>query len=502
MQAESTSERLDESADARAWPWVALAIVAGAFLPVLGFGFVRWDDPLHLLDNGLVLHPGEHSLRDHLLTPSLGYPTPITVLTYRLEFALVGLRVPALYHATNLVLHLTVCWLVGLLARMLGMRRRASAFAMLIFGLHPVVAEPVAWVSGRKDLLALVFALISLLLSLPSVRRPSLRRVASVVAFALALACKPVAAWVAVVIPFLSTYGESSAPETAFQRVRSGLLRALPHLVLAVASVGLAMKGQRAVGAVHTDRTTWEWLREAWYALGHHLDLLFLVQETCAKYLPDPWPAPFTPRVDLAPIACALVLAAAYRTLDAARRKTARIAAWLALASYLPSSNLVPLVRYLADTYVHGPLVGLSIFVALLIDRGLERGASARVARWLFGLLATLLVMLLLPSEMRFHDSVSLWQDAFEKNPHDYRICQNLTTAHYDTDGPAGALAAADMCIARFGPEHFEKNRGIALFRLGRSEEARMDLEHAAERRPDDPVIQYYLARLPRESDP
>lgn len=494
----SEGSREEGPSEALSSPWLprlALLLVAIAFVPVLGFGFVRWDDPLHLLENPLVLDPGAHSLREHLLTPALGYPTPVTVLTYRLEYALVGLRVPALYHATNLALHVCACWLVGRLAMRIGLTARAAAFAMLLFGLHPVVAEPVAWISGRKDLLALVFALSSLLLALPSGRTRA-RMVSSLIFFVLGLASKPVVAWVALAMPFVATHDAAATVEAWRGRLGRGLPFALPHVALGTVAVIIAMLGQREVGAVHADRTVLELLRQAWYALGHHLGLVFFVREPCAKYMPAIWPPPFTPLVDLAPVVVAPVLGLLLRYLDPPRRKAAWLALLVLVASYLPSSNLVPLVRYLADSYVYGPMVGFGLFFGAVVDRFLERAVSAWVTWAGFATLAALLLMLVIPSELRFLDSVALWEDAYAKNPHDYRLCQNLAIAHYDTDGPAGVLEATDRCIGRFGPEHFEKNRGIALFRLGRLDEAAVELERARQRRPDDAVIRHYLEQI------
>lgn len=475
-------------------PRIALIIVALAFLPVFGFGFVRWDDPIHLTANPLVLEPAAHSLREHLLTPHLGYPTPLTVLTYRLEYAALGLRVPAIFHATNWLLHLIVCALVFTLSLRLGLSRRAGAFAVVIFGLHPVVAEPVSWISGRKDLLALLFGVSSLLLVMPP-RRSYRRDLGSVACLALGLLCKPVVAWVAILIPLFATY-ELSGSVTRRERVRTGVTRALPHLFVSGIAVVVAMAGQRAVGAVHLEQSLGSLARAAWYALGHHLGLLFFVHETCAKYLPAVWPTPFTPVVDLMPLVVFPILGLLLRYLDGSRRRAAGMGLALAAVSYLPSSNLLPLIRYLADSYLYGSIAGLGIFFGALVDRWLERAGTSRLVAPVFAAFAIVQTMLLVPSEMRFRDSVSLWEHTYAHNPHDYRLCQNLAVAHYDTDGPGGALAVTDACIRRFGPEHFEKNRGIALYRLGRIDESERELQRALRRRPEDAVIRHYLQQI------
>ncbi|MCA9602192.1 MAG: hypothetical protein KC417_09220, partial [Myxococcales bacterium] len=75
--------------DAHAWRW-RVGVVAFAFvfhLTSLGFGFLEWDDPLHVSRNNLVVAPQTRTWTEHLTTPALGYPIPVTVLTYRAEAA-------------------------------------------------------------------------------------------------------------------------------------------------------------------------------------------------------------------------------------------------------------------------------------------------------------------------------------------------------------------------------------------------------------------------------
>lgn len=447
------------------FPLGILLVVALAFAPVVGFGFVRWDDPLHVLDNPLIRDPSRHGLVEHLTTPALGYPTPLTVLSYRLEYAAVGLEGPWLFHLTNLLLHLGVCALVYRLARLVGASGFASRMAMLVFGLHPVVAEPVAWISGRKDLLSLALSLGCLVLLLSSRPQDPVRRFVAFVCFVLALASKPVSAFVALLVPLVELYRSTSVSASRAVAVgdirartpvrwRHVLVRSLPYAAVAAAIVALSMAGQRRVGAVSAADPWPTLLREAWYALGHHLGLLVFVHEPTAKYMPTPWPAPFTPLVDGMPMVFALGLAGLFAYLDPGRRRIAVCALAFGIASYLPSSNLIPLVRYLADSYLHGPLVGFGLLVGLALDRLLERLGPPRARRETFTLALSggLSVLMLIPSEMRFHDSVSLWRHTFERNPHDYRLCQNLMLAHYDTDGPAAVLAEGEACIARFGP--------------------------------------------------
>jgi len=126
-----------------------LAALAAAILyaPAMQYGWV-WDDTT------LVATKGSGADGSH----------PIASLLYRIEW-LAGLGNAGLYHLTSILLLAVATWLVFLLARRLGAAPWIAFGAALLFGAHPVHVEAVAYVSGRPDLLATVFALASLLVA-------------------------------------------------------------------------------------------------------------------------------------------------------------------------------------------------------------------------------------------------------------------------------------------------------------------------------------------------
>jgi len=180
---------------------LVVALVAAAHWPVLGAQAVSLDDNDFIKNNPLVTHPGWASTSrffSEVLHPSTvhGYYLPLSMTSLMVDYALGGrpndLRV---FHRTNLALHLlTTALLVILLYRLFGALVPA-AIAGLLFGLHPLTVEPVAWVGERKTLLAACFALATLVAYVESLRRA---RVAwgsvALGCFALALLSKPTVA--------------------------------------------------------------------------------------------------------------------------------------------------------------------------------------------------------------------------------------------------------------------------------------------------------------------
>lgn len=459
----------------RALRWAALATAllptVVAFLPTLRFAFVNWDDDIHVYRNPL-LAPDAPWL-ELARTRALGYPIPVTIATYKLEWALFG-AYPAVFHATNVALHACSVALVFSLALALRLRPAAAALAAALFGLCPVVAEPVSWVTGRKDLLATMLLLAALRVHIagaePATPRPWARGTAVALSL-LAMLSKPSA----ICAPLLVLAHESLY---AARPWRESARRAAPYALVTAPVAVVSFLGQRAVHAVAVPRAATVVLRQAWYALGYHLGLLFGLQPSCMKHIPREMPPRFDPRVDLVPVAFFALTCALYRATPDAARPRARFALAFALAAYLPASSLLPLTRYLAETYTYLPLVGLALFAAGLFDVALARRARTRGPEPLWIALAAPLAcaLALLPATLaasaKWRDGVALWSQAYRRYPDSPQVCRGLGNAYFYQGAPAAALHQYERCAAAFGPEMFRHNQAVTLRALGRVTEA------------------------------
>jgi hypothetical protein len=479
-----------------------LGAIAAVYAVSVSFAFVNWDDDLYVYRNPLVVDPARTTLRELLTTPALGYPAPLTVVSYRLEHALVGLS-PWLYHLDNVLLHLTVCWLVLRVARALGASAFGESVAALAFGLHPVAVEPVAWVTGRKELFAALFVVAAAwALVAPPARaaspEPARRRgarAAVVVAGATLLGglAKPVALF----LPLLAAAWTRSVRRASW---REALRTAAPAGIMALPLFALALAGQRRVGAIAAARSIGAVAREVWYALGYHLGLVLLVQSPSAKHL-VPRPAPFDARVDLLPIVAGAGLVLALRFVDARRRAVVRAGLVFAALAYVPSSGLIPLVRYVADSYVYLPLAGLAWTAAALGEQAADAlAARARAARMAFygavGLCVAGLAAVSVGRLATWRDGVALWTDVAATQPPSPNVCRLLGNAYNEAGASERALRQYRACVATFGPELFETNIAITLFKLGRRQEARAAFAAVLAKRPGDATARKYLALL------
>src|SRR5438093_1913883 len=158
--------------------WLVPALIAlvtfAAFLPTLHNQFVNWDDVENFVDNPHYRGLGWTQLR-WMWTTHLGHYIPLTWMTFGLDYVLWGMN-PVGYHLTNLLLHAANAAVFYLLAlRILGSalqgpRERgnvglaaSAAFAALLFAIHPLRVESVAWATERRDVLSGLFYLLALL---------------------------------------------------------------------------------------------------------------------------------------------------------------------------------------------------------------------------------------------------------------------------------------------------------------------------------------------------
>ncbi len=230
--------------------------------PVLNNAFVNWDDDVYVLGNDRIQSLAPVHLVGLFTSPYYSNYIPITLLSHACDVAIWGYN-PWGHHLTSLLLHVVNTGWVFVLALMVFVLRGqappsldvplrgwfrerldsptliAGAVAALLFGLHPLRAESVAWVSDRKDLVCAAFALPSMIAFIVhDLRRgtPSGRRwyLLGLLLAILAILSKPVA----VVLPFviLVLQGYLVRPQSDGERWKILGREQLPLLIVGIAA--------------------------------------------------------------------------------------------------------------------------------------------------------------------------------------------------------------------------------------------------------------------------
>jgi len=213
-----------------------VALTAVAYAPALRGGFVL-DDNILLTDNRLI-KASDGVYRFWLTTESIDY-WPVTNTDLWLEWRLWGMQATG-YHVTNLLLHIIAALLIWAVLRRMAIP--GAFLAALLFAVHPVNVESVAWIAQRKSVLAMVFFLLSILAYLIADERTGSRARAStarrwywfsVAAFAVAMLSKGSVAILPLLLLLIVWW---SRPLT-----RADVARSAPFFAIAVVLVGVNM---------------------------------------------------------------------------------------------------------------------------------------------------------------------------------------------------------------------------------------------------------------------
>src|SRR6187399_1866970 len=179
------------------WLLGVLVITGICLFPMLNNGFTNWDDDVYVINNLVIKTPDWKAI---FFRPSAYNYHPLTMLTLAFNYAISGME-PFSYHFVNWLLHILNTSLVFLfIYKISGRKIFVAAFTSLIFGIHPMHIESVAWISERKDVLYASFFLLALLQYwhfLETGKRPNFLYCFSF--FILSLLSKPAA----IILPFV-----------------------------------------------------------------------------------------------------------------------------------------------------------------------------------------------------------------------------------------------------------------------------------------------------------
>jgi len=475
-----------------------LAVTAVAFLPSLQNGFVTWDDDLYVIQNPVIKDIGARNIKKIFSSFFVGNYQPLTILTYGCDHMFSGAD-PWAYHATNLLLHLANClavfWLIALISG-----RWSVAFVVgILFGIHPLHVESVAWVSERKDVLYGFFFLTALICYVLYLRsgRLSKHYFFALGLFLLSLLSKSMAVTLPFVLVLLDRFCRRDT--------RRALSDKIPFFALSLVFAGLAFFAQSSSGAVRHE-VMFHWV-DRW--LVAHFAVGFYVIKTLLPFgLTSLYPYGLvrgTPSFFFMGTLTALLYVAGFALFLFRTRLQRLIFGFLFfIVTVLPVIQLIPFGGSLvADRYAYIPsvgiLYGLGEFYHWLRARRWQRG------RWLIRPLVTgaLVGMMFFwgVSTWRqcgiWKDGETLWRHVLEHNPGSLVALNNLGQTYnglgrYEEAVPF--LEKAARGEVPYAEAHV--NLCLAYYRLGRTEEAIAACERALDINADCPKAYNNLGNI------
>ena len=372
---------------------IALAVAWLLYHPALGFSFVNYDDHFYVRDNprlaeGLTWESWKWAWTANFITPDrrAEYWMPLTLLSRLLDVQLFG-EDGGWHHAQSLFWHAVNAWLVFVLfVRTSGAAGRSAAIALLWL-VHPLNVETVAWVALRKDVLAGTFSLLTLLAWVRCVHQRSLGAYGlALLMFFGAILCKPSVVALPALLLVLDWWPLQRPEWTAGQgmaRLRGWarlLAEKIPFVALAAWAAWLTYATQQDLesGGGRLDYRWIDRVRQVLAGYDGYVQKAMLPDQLCVLY-PLRSPAEIPTEAVWHGAVLLAVLTAAFAWL-AGRGRRAYAAGWVwFLAVLLPVSGLVPFGRQaMADRYAYLALVGFAAGAVWLAADVIE----AMTARW------------------------------------------------------------------------------------------------------------------------
>ena len=432
--------------------------------------FVDYDTSLYLTANPRVLSGlSLDNLRWVFTNFQAANWHPLTWLSHMLDVELYGLR-PAGHMLENAGWHAANALLVFVLFQRLGLARVFAFTGALLFAVHPLRVESVAWIVERKDLLFAFFGLASLLAWLSWSREPSAWKLAAALAL---YACSLMSKAMLVTLPCLLVLLEWFPLGRASLRPRRSDLATLGFLCVALAFCVLTVLAQASAGAVQDlgsfplalrvenalDAYVWYLARSFWpSALAFHYPLA-LHEPHVARMLLD------------ASLLAALTLGAWL----ARRRFPVLLLGWLWFVG-----TLVPVIGFLqvggqahADRYTYFPGLGLLFALCFVAERELRPRIGGRMLALAGGVVVLALAFASWQQIGTWRNTETLTRHAIEVTQEN-NVAYDVLGAYYSEQGrveEALPLLREAVRIAPTDPDAVS-NLGGTLLRAGQYEES------------------------------
>lgn len=472
-------------------PTLILLFTLVVYFGSLSNGFVsNWDDGIYLLDN-VELKSIDHSgfgtfVKQAFTGFSNGHYHPITTLAYGVVYKMFGLN-PIAYHVLSLLIHLINSLLIYFFVRLLLENAFIAFFVSLLFAIHPMHVESVAWISDLKDLLCTLFYVSGLYVYVKNYNHANSKsKTKVVVLFFLALLSKSMAITMPFVLILYDFYKERKI-------VMSAILAKTPMILLSVLFAYLSVLSQKSSNALGEMDSIPFYFRICFasYAL-----MMYLVKLVWFGGLSAFYNYPLINDAKLPLIYYLAVLVPLALMLLLFLSKWNKHFLWFCIGFFVitifPVLQLVPAGNVnLADRYTYLPYLGLFILLGVILNQVLTYcNEFLKKIVYMTSILFMVFSGYVSYSRTKvWKDSQSLWDDTIKKNPQAALPYCNRGVLSFQKGNLESALADFNTAL-QLSPWHVSShyNRGLILMKFNRYKEALPDFTYVLNNNPRDVV--------------
>jgi tetratricopeptide (TPR) repeat protein len=506
-------------------PLVIVLLSFVAFSPILHNGFLNWDDEAVLVTNPAYRGLGWTQLCWMFTTFHHSLYRPLTWVTFGLDYLVWGMN-PFGYHLTSLLLHCACAVVFYFVAyRILHLCipltaadvpiRLAAGFGAMIFSLHPLRVEAVAWASGRENVVSGLFFLLTVLFYLKAVapsekaRRYRIWMGAAWLAYLLSLLGKAAGMTLPIALLIIDIYPLErlrSNPRYWFDRKTKRVwLEKLAFFALAVGAAFLGWMAKYEAGATAgwRDYGLLPRLGQALYGLWFYLEKMLVPIFLSPLY---ELPLDLKPWLGIFLLSAVLVVGLSVIFFMARRRWPAGLASWLyyivILAPVLGLAQSGP--QLVADRYSYLACLSWAILAAGGLLVCWQLSGKGQVGKREIHILNLLAVAAIAALGLLSWKQTFVWRDSESLWSHALGIGQRSTVAHYHLGLALERRGQLDDAVRHYGealeikPNYLEPRVRLAevLTRSGRSAEAIEQFRTALESYPADVSLHISLGNL------
>jgi len=461
------------------------------YLPSLSNEFTNWDDPGYITENQDIRDWSVNGINHLFHSYTKGNYHPITMLSLAAEYHVAALK-PYMYHLDSLLLHLLTCLSVTVFTWLLTRNLAITAFCGLLFTIHPMHVESVAWVSGRKDVLYALFYFLSLIgyyYYCTAKKNNILFYGLCLIMFLLSLLSKGIAVTLPLSCLLIDYYLKRPL------KIRS-LTEKIPMLILSIIFGIISIKAQQSSDSISTDQMVpiFNRIFFASYAFLAYIAKFILPADLCNFY-----PYPVKPNDQLTaiwyiyPIIIVSLLFVIYRF---ARKNKDVVFGFLFYASCIfLLIQLLPVgTAIIAERYSYISYFGLFFIAGSLYSNAMSGLPSlGKSAKPVISLIVLVwFIYLGINTNTRcgvWKDSETLWRDEIKKQPELSRAYANLGSFLFFQEKYDEALPELTKAIELGPPSAGPYSQlGNIYEKQGKYDLAAIEFKKALELNPKAPV--------------
>jgi Tfp pilus assembly protein PilF len=412
-------------------------ITLAVFTPLLWSDFINFDDPALITQNPYVQQGlTVEGIRWALTTGYVANWIPLSWISHMLDVQLFGMH-PAWHHFVNILLHVANTALLFLFLKRTTAATWQSAAVAMLFAVHPLHVESVAWVAERKDVLSTFFWMLTMYVySIYVVNQGIARYISVVVVFALGLLAKPMLVTLPFVLLLLDWWPlERLAYQTKAARTTPLLLSVekIPFFMLSVCSSFITYMVQDAAGTVSQGYTVLARIARACVSYMTYLYMMVWPVDLAVIYPFSKYP-PTNAIIKLSLLALVLIT---ITVICFRKRFPFLMVGWgWYIVTLLPVIGLIQIGQHsVADRYTYIPLVG--IFV-ILVWGGSQLAEKLHVTGNVLTAFSAVIVMAMIVLTSR---QLSYWKNSSTLFEHtvavtkDNWVAQNNLGLVYQSEG-------------------------------------------------------------------